>query len=67
MSYTPLDDYQKVLDYMTGHNDCDVYDVHSDWIIEEIKKLKEENKKLNMMIKNLPNDVKPYASSYKVS
>ena len=32
----PLDDYQKVLDYMTGHNDCDVYDVHSDWIIEEI-------------------------------
>jgi len=46
MSYTPLDDYQKVLDYMTGHNDCDVYDVHSDWIIEEIKKLKEENAKL---------------------
>jgi hypothetical protein len=47
MSYTPLDDYQKVLDYMTGHNDCDVYDVHSDWIIEEIKKLKEENLELS--------------------
>ena len=42
----PLDDYQKVLDYMTGHNDCDVYDVHSDWIIEEIKKLKEQIKEL---------------------
>ena len=36
-SEKPLDDYQKVLDYMTGHNDCDVSDVHSDWIIEEIK------------------------------
>jgi len=49
----PLDDYQKVLDYMAGHKDCDVYDVHSDWIIEEIKGLKEENKKLEKEKKNL--------------
>lgn len=41
-----LDDYQKVLDYMTGHKDGDVYDDHSDWIIEEIKKLKEQVKEL---------------------
>ena len=34
------DDYQKVIDYMAEHKECDVYDGHSDWIIEEVKKLK---------------------------
>ena len=37
-----LNDYQKVIDYMAGHTECDVYHCHSQWIIEDVKELKEQ-------------------------
>ena len=41
-----LNDYQEVIDYMAGHYDCDVYDCHSQWIIEDVKELKKEIEEL---------------------
>ncbi len=52
-----LDDYQKVLDYMTGHKDCDVSGEHSDWIIEEIKELKENYDRLRSVHSKVVQDL----------